>query len=142
MTVDRSNDTAGAGSPAPAVSSAQPDAARPGADVVAPEARVELDRIRRRWGELPLERAEAGMPLLRRVLADLAPRSSRLLADDPREETVSAAADVGDPQSVAVPDLGPAVVVDQLTVLVWDAYATGRCDGIPQQLATARRELG
>jgi hypothetical protein len=41
-----------------------------------------------------------------------------------------------------VPDLGPAVVVDQLTVLVWDAYAAGRGAGIPELLTAARRELG
>ena len=135
MTVDRTTDTAGAGSPAPAVSSVAPDAgatvpgdgpaggARPASvDVVAPEARLELDRIRRRWGELPLERAESRMPSLRSLLADLALRST--------------------PRSVAVPDLGPAVVVDQLTVLVWDAYAAARGDGIPERLTAARRELG
>ena len=50
---------------------------------------------------------------------------------------------MGDPQSVAeVPDLGPAVVVDQLAVLVWDAYATGSGDGIPELLRAARRHLG
>ncbi len=125
MTVDRTTDTAGAGSPAPAVSSVPPEAGRPtadpappaSADVVAPEARVELDRIRRRWAELPLERAESGMPLLLRLLADLTPRS-------------------------VVPDLGSAVVVDQLAVLVWDAYSQGRGDGIPALLAGARRALG
>ena len=122
MTHDRTTDTAGAGSPAPAVSSAGPGAAGGGADVVAPEARVELDRIRRRWAELPVDRAEARMPVLRRLLADLAPRSA--------------------PVPTPVPDLGPAVVVDQVTVLVWDAYAAGRGDGIPQLLTEARRELG
>ena len=76
VTEHRTTDTAGAGSPAPAVSSAVPGAAGAGADVVAPEARVELDRIRRRWAELPLDRAEARMPVLRRLLADLAPRST------------------------------------------------------------------
>lgn len=141
MTVDRTTDTAGAGSPAPAVSSPQPDAVRPGADVVAPQARVELDRIRRRWGELPIDRAEAGMPSLRRLLADLASRSSRRVADSAPGAGPYAAPDVADPQEVAVPDLGPAVVVDQLAVLVWDAYANGRGDGIPQLLAAARREL-
>jgi hypothetical protein len=118
VTHDRTTDTAGAGSPAPAVPSPVPGATGSGADVVAPEARVELDRIRRRWAELPVDRAEARMPVLRHLLADLAPRS------------------------VPVPDLGPAVVVDQLTVLVWDAYAAGRGDGIPQLLTAARRELG
>jgi hypothetical protein len=129
VTVDRTTDTAGAGSPAPAVSS------------VAPEARLELDRIRRRWGELPLDRAEARMPSLRRVLADLAPRSTRLLAEKPPTGGDSGPPEVADPQSV-VPDLGPAVVVDQLTVLVWDAYATGHGHGIPELLTAARRELG
>ena len=121
MTEHLTNDTAGAGSPAPAVLSPSPGTAGAGADVVAPEARVELDRIRRRWAELPLERAESRMPVLRRLLADLTPRS--------------------DPQPV-VPDLGAAVVVDQLSVLVWDAYANGRGDGVPGLLTTARRELG
>ena len=121
MTEHFTNDTAGAGSPAPAVSSLPSDAGGAGDDVVAPEARVELDRIRRRWAELPLERAESRMPVLRRLLADLTARS--------------------DPQPV-LPDLGAAVVVDQVSVLVWDAYADGRGDGIPRLLTTARRELG
>lgn len=42
---------------------------------------------------------------------------------------------------VEVPDLGPAVVVDQLSVLVWDAYALGNGDGIPELLTAARRAL-
>ena len=140
MTEHLTNDTAGAGSPAPAVSSGSPDAAGAG-DVVAPEARVELDRIRRRWAELPLDRAESRMPVLRRLLADLTPRSLPLIADHPPRTAAERPAEVGDPQSV-VPDLGPSVVVDQLSVLVWDAYATGRGDGIPGLLTSARRELG
>jgi hypothetical protein len=123
VTVDRTTDTAGAGSPAPAESSVRSGAGAPASvDVVAPEARTELDRIRRRWAELPLERAESRMPLLRHLLADLARRSA--------------------PGDGAVPDLGPAVVVDQLTVVVWDAYAAGRGDGIPGLLADLRRALG
>jgi hypothetical protein len=150
VTVDRTTDTAGAGSPAPAVSSLPPDAgvggpgaARPAsADVVAAEARVELDRIRRRWAELPLEQAQARMPLLRRLLADLASRSSPLTAEPaPRWPTSPAPAEGECSQSVPVPDLGPAVVVDQLAVLVWDAYAAGRGDGIPERLVAARRAL-
>ena len=126
MTEDSTHDTAGAGSPAPAVASGHPgegaaDAARPASvDLVPVEARTELDRIRRRWAELPIAQAEGRMPLLRGLLADLAPRS----------------ADVPD-----VPDLGPAVVVDQLAVLVWDAYAAGCGDGIPDLLTQARRAL-
>ena len=149
MTTDRTTDTAGAGSPAPAVSSALPAAGAPSAgdgrpaavDVVAPEARVELDRIRRRWADLPLAQAEAGMPLLRRLLADLAPRSSRLIANHPPGEVDPRPEEVGGSPEVDVPDLGPAVAVDQLTVLVWDAYASGRGDGIPQLLTALRRGL-
>ena len=127
MTEHDSHATAGAGSPAPAVASAHPgegraDAARPASvDVVAPEARAELDRIRRRWSELPLALAEQRMPVLRHLLADLAPRSAG--------------------PATQVPDRGPAVVVDQLSVLVWDAYALGRGDGIPELLTELRRAL-
>ena len=118
MTEDRPNDPAGAGSPAPAVSSGGAP------DVVPHEARVELDRIRRRFGELTVDRADAGMPSLRRLLDDLATRWS----------------DEGG--SPAPPhDLGPAVAVDQLTAIVWDAYATDRGDGIPQLLTELRRAL-
>ena len=119
MTEDSTNDTAGAGSPAPAVPSV------PGprsVDVVPREARVELDRLGRRWGELPLARAEAAMPLLRRLLDDLGRRSA--------------------PEESSVPDLGPGVVAHQLAVVVWDAYAVGRGDGIPALLTDLRRTLG
>ena len=127
MTEHDSDATAGAGSPAPAVASARPgdgraDAGRTAsADVVAPEARTELDRIRRRWSELPLAQAERRMPSLRHLLADLAARSAT--------------------GRVVVPDLGPAVVVDQLSVFVWDAYARGNGDGIPEILTGLRRDL-
>ena len=132
MTEDGSLDTAGSASTDPAVSSVPsvaasvpgqpPDAGHAALDVVPPDARVELDRIRRRWAELPLARAEARMPLLRRLLAELAPRSA--------------------PSGQTVPDLGAAAVADQLAVLVWDAYAVGRGDGIPALLVDVRRELG
>jgi len=141
VTEQHTNDTAGAGSPAPAESSPPPGAGAPGADIVPSPARVELDRIRRRWAQLPLQQAEARMPLLRRLLADLAPHTTPLLAEDPRGKVSSRPSEVGDPQEV-VPDLGPAVVVDQLAVLVWDAYANGNGNGIPAMLTTARRELG
>ena len=109
-------------------------------DVVASQARTELDRIRRRWAELPIARAEQRVPVLRHLLADLAPRTfPRLLALQPPERPQ---AEVAGAQEVAeVPDLGPAVVVDQLSVLVWDAYAQGNGDGIPDLLTAARRAL-
>ena len=151
MTEHDSHASAGAGSPAPAVASAHPgevraDAGRPASvDVVAPAARTELDRIRRRWAELSLAQAERRMPVLSQLLADLASRSTpRLIAPQPPADPVSGRRQVAGAQEVGVvevPDLGPAVVVDQLTVLVWDAYAQGNGDGIPQLLTTLRRDL-
>ena len=52
----------------------------------------------RRWQQLPLDHALSGMPRVRPLLEELAGR--------------------------AVPDLGPAVVMDQLMVLVYDACET------------------
>ncbi len=78
------------------------------------------------------------MPLLRHLLADL---TSPPMAESPPAQAGPCHSLVGDSQSVAVPDLGPAVVVDQLAVLVWDAYAAGRGDGIPELLTAARRAL-
>ena len=105
------HDDAGTGQPVPASSSVDPvDAA----------ARTELERIRRRWGELALPRAEAAAPTVRAVLAELAARSAP-----------------GEP----VPDLGVEVLADQLAVLVWEAYASGRGDGVPALLTALRRDL-
>lgn len=91
----------------------------PGAELVPEVARVELERIALRWSQLPLDRARGALPVVRRVLNGLAGRT-------------------GDR---ALPDLGPSVVVDQLRVLVHDAYAAGRGGGIPEQLAELRRDL-
>lgn len=85
------------------------------------------------------------MPVLRHLLADLASRSApRLIAPQPPADRVFGRPEVAGAQSVGVvevPDLGPAVVVDQLTVLVWDAYAQGNGDGIPELLSALRRDL-
>jgi len=93
--------SAGTGSPVPAESS------------------VELDRIRRRFTELPLADAEDGMRHARPLLDDLSGR-------------------LGHPP---VPDLGPAVVPDQLSVLVYDAYLAGLGEGMAERLARLRRSL-
>ena len=72
----------------------------------------------RRWQQLPLDRALSCMPRVRLLLDDLAGR--------------------------AVPDLGPAVLMDQLTVLVYDAC---EADGgaaaadLATRLADLRRAL-
>jgi hypothetical protein len=102
---------AGTGHPVPASSSVDP--------VPAP-AREELERIRRRWGELTLPRAEAAAPEVRALLDDLARRSAP-----------------GEP----VPDLGVEVLADQLSVLVWEAYVAGRGEGVADLLTALRRTL-
>ena len=114
MTADRIDD-AGVAHAAPASSSA-----RPGADVVPQGARRELERIRRRWSELPPERLGPVVPLVREVLADLAARTA---------------------PGTPVPDLGDAVLAEQLTVLTWDAYAEGDGDGVEVTLTQVRRSL-
>jgi hypothetical protein len=85
------------------------------------------------------------MPLLRQLLVDLAARSTpRPIATHPPLGPGNGGSQVGGSQEVAVavvPDLGPAVVVDQLSVLVWDAYAQGNADGIPALLTELRRGL-
>jgi hypothetical protein len=40
-----------------------------------------------------------------------------------------------------VPDLGTGVVMDQPTVMVFDACAAGRCDGLTERLVDLRRSL-
>ena len=69
----------------------------------------------RRWRQLPLDHALSRMPPVRLLLDDLAGPSG------------------------PVPDLGPAVVMDQLTVLVYDACEAGSQD--PPVLASRLGEL-
>jgi len=119
VTTDRTHDTAGTGSPAPAV----PSVGRTSdPDVLPEDARRELDRIRTRWAQLPLGRAEVALPRVRDLLGVLAAR------------TVGAS-------GATVPDLGPALVPDQLAVLVWDACASGAGDDVTDLLADLRRAL-
>jgi hypothetical protein len=68
----------------------------------------------RRWHQLPLDHALRCGPRVRLLLEQLAGR--------------------------AVPDLGPAVVMDQLTVLVYDSCEAGAADGLDGRLANLRRE--
>jgi hypothetical protein len=87
----------------------------PATSPVPQEVSDELRRVVRRWQQLPLDRALSCLPAVREVLDDLAGR--------------------------AVPDLGPAVVMDQLTVLVYDACAAGMGDRLAERLADLRRTL-
>jgi len=72
----------------------------------------ELRRVVERWHQMPLDHALSSLPGLRAVVEGLA----------------------GEP----VADLGPAVLMDQLTVMVHDtccdAVASARAPGWPEQL--------
>lgn len=61
-----------------------------------------------RWRQLPLDHALSRMPLTSGLVQQLADRVAGL-CDRPTRP---------------VPDLGPGVVMDQLTVMVYDLYAT------------------
>lgn len=78
----------------------------------------ELRRVVQRWQQLPLDHALRCVPAVRLVLDHLTPE--------------------GLPE---VPDLGPAVVMDQLTVLVHDACRDGGGAGLEEVLADLRRSL-
>jgi hypothetical protein len=75
----------------------------------------ELQRVVRRWQQLPVDHALGCMPRVRRLVDDLAESD--------------------------VPDLGPAVVMDQLTVVVYDACESGGQDDLTARLAELRRGL-
>ena len=65
-----------------------------------------------RWQQLPLDHALSCVPQARRLLEDLG--------------------------GSAVPDLGPAVLMDQLTVLVYDACEAGG----PGEASTRHTDIG
>jgi hypothetical protein len=69
------------------------------------EVSVELRRVVERWQQLPLDHALSRMPLVRDLVQSLADRVAALRGREP----------------VPVPDLGPAIVIEQLRVLVYDA---------------------
>ena len=74
----------------------------------------------RRWHQLPLDHALVWAPTVRSLLDDLAGASG------------------------PVPDLGPAVVMDQLTVLVYDVCGSGgaAASSLARRLGELLRELG
>lgn len=89
------------------------------------EVATELERVVQRWRQLPLDRA---LPYAGRVRALV-----QSLADGVAKAT-------GVPAS-AVPDCGPATLMDQLTVLVYDASAAAVTSRLAEDLANLRREL-
>ncbi|MDN5768423.1 MAG: hypothetical protein L0H78_21770 [Humibacillus sp.] len=88
----------------------------------------ELERVVARWHQLPRGRALSHAPMVREVVQSL--------ADD-------VAGCRGRPPS-PVPDLGPATLMDQLQVMVFDLF-DGRPDTNPaliaEQLSGIRRSL-
>ena len=80
---------------------------------------MELDRLATRWGQVSLDLAQRQLPTVRELLDELTRR-----LDNPD-----------------VPDLGPRVVMDQLRVLTWDAYAADRSEGVLELLTGLRARL-
>lgn len=81
--------------------------ALPAGSPIPQEVADELRRVARRWAQLPLGDALTRMPLTHELVQRLA---DRVAAGRDRPPT-------------AVPDLGPAVVVHQLEVMVYDLFA-------------------
>ena len=68
----------------------------------------ELRRVVERWHQLPLDHALSRMPSVRVIVQSLADRAARARGVAP----------------LPVPDLGPAAVMDQLSVMVFDLFRT------------------
>jgi hypothetical protein len=87
---------------------------------------TELERVVRRWQQLPLDRALPAVPGVARRVQELA----------------DAVADAQGMPHAPVPDLGPAVLVDQLRVMVHDWRAAGLDeDDLAGRLTALRRAL-
>ena len=97
------------------------------------EVGAELQRVVQRWRQLPLDRALSYAGHVRALVQSL--------ADGVAEATGVRAS--------AVPDCGPATLMDQLTVMVYDACAaavsstctSAQTSKLVQDLASLRREL-
>jgi hypothetical protein len=89
-------------------------------DVVA----AELERVVRRWQQLPLDHALSAAPALRSLAQELA------------DATCPGA-------RARIEDLGPRTAYDQLAVLTYDACAAGLADELrlAERLAELRRSL-
>jgi hypothetical protein len=87
---------------------------------------AELERVVRRWQQLPLDRALLVYPQVCELVQGLADDTAR----------------VSGRLVVPVPDLGPAVVMDQLTVMVYDWQRAGlQEDVLAERLTALRRAL-
>ena len=83
------------------------------------EVATELQRVVERWRQLPLDHAFSYAGRVRALVQSL--------ADGVAEAN-------GDPTS-AVPDCGPATLMDQLTVMVYDASADALTSAVPAPAA-------
>lgn len=87
---------------------------------------VELERVVRRWHQLPLDRALSAVPGVASVVQQLADRLSDA-EGMPRDP---------------VPDLGPAVLMDQLRVMAYDWHQAGLPSAdLADRLRVLRRTL-
>lgn len=98
----------------------------PAGSPVPRRAQDELRRLGERWRTLPLAQA---LRYAGQVLALAQSLADRVAVAEGRS-------------TVTVPDLGPAVLVDQVRVLSFDASAAGLADGLADELAGLRRALG
>ena len=99
------------------------------------EVSTELERVVQRWHQLPLDQALSYVGRVRALVQTLADGVARV---------------TGVPAS-EVPDCGPATLMDQLTVMVYDASAVAVTSEVPapaaltstlaDDLASLRREL-
>ncbi|MGC5582986.1 hypothetical protein ACQE98_02660 [Ornithinimicrobium sp. W1679] len=95
-------------------------------DDVDDEVQTELERVVRRWQQLPLGRALPAVPGVSALVQDL--------ADGVSDAT-------GTPRAT-VPDLGPAVLMDQLRVMVHDWQGAGLSpQDLGRRLTALRRTL-
>jgi hypothetical protein len=96
------------------------------------EVATELKRVVERWRQLPLDHALSYAGRVRTLVQSLA-------------DAVAVAEGVPASAVPAVPDLGPATLMDQLTVMIHDASAaevtSTRTSTLAEDLASLRREL-
>jgi hypothetical protein len=81
--------------------------------------------VLQRWRQLPLDHALSHGPRVRRLVQSLADQVARVTGV----------------RLLTVPDAGPATLMDQLTVMVYDASATAATSTLADDLARLRREL-
>ena len=108
------------------------------------EVATELQRVVDRWRQLPLDHALSYAGRVRALVQSLADAVAMGdgMGDAMRDGMGNGMANGAPAPSVpAVPDLGPATLMDQLTVLVHDASAAAVTSTLAEDLANLRREL-